>query len=664
MTRRLYTPGTAPQERLNYKNWRKLDYIALEPADRKRALRLERVNKLWMAGRTLAHLAKSSRIDRKSIHRSFDRCVQLAPDGQPYGWVALAKSFRCQPMTRKSAIKPSSGGRGYAGAFNQLLETFPILRKKLIARVLRKEKEGRASKGKKNRPYERKDPLKLLYAYFIQWCVEAGVASSAYPLCRDRLAKRAVARFAQNLRNSKWGRALAVEGHADAHHRLGIGGPEEARILAFAPYDAVQIDGHRIHCVGTVRVRTAKRVVFVPISRITIITVTDVFTLAFLGYSVAIRREPKAWHLTEACKHALSKWQPRELTISGLKYRPDAGFPSSLDPALEGAAWAQEQIDNALINLSEENISGMRRRVGAKIHFGGVGDWERRPVTEMMNHRLEQYGFSRLVSSTGTGPEDPTIQDPNAQAVKHEIEQHELLELIDVVIANLNATKGEGRTAHKSPLHMMRDYVASQDSAFLPRKLPALGENQPDLGIVVKQFTVRGSRNKGRRPYIQLARNRYTSSVLKTSPGLLGQKLRGHINRKDISTIRVYYEDGAELGVLRAKGAWGRHPHTLEDREHYNSLLTSGELTISPDEDEVEAYHLHLAKKSIADASVQKDSRPKTSVNTTRVAEIQLDGRWTNPKSRSSAKKPANLPLRGFGFISPAPTPGKTPHGD
>lgn len=49
--------------------------------------------------------------------------------------------------------------------------------------------------------------------------------------------------------------------------------------------------------------------------------------------------------------------------------------------------------------------------------------------------------------------------------------------------------------------------------------------------------------------------------------GLIGETILIEVNPLDISYIKAYLEDGAELGILTATGEWGRKPHSIKTRQ-------------------------------------------------------------------------------------------------
>jgi len=82
-----------------------------------------------------------------------------------------------------------------------------------------------------------------------------------------------------------------------------------------------------------------------------------------------------------------------------------------------------------------------------------------------------------------------------------------------------------------------------------------------------RRTTVRGYLEQGQRPHINFHGVRYTNSVLASTGAFLGQELRVYYNSQDLRTVRAFAADGAELGVLKAQGAWGEIAHDLKLRQ-------------------------------------------------------------------------------------------------
>jgi hypothetical protein len=82
-----------------------------------------------------------------------------------------------------------------------------------------------------------------------------------------------------------------------------------------------------------------------------------------------------------------------------------------------------------------------------------------------------------------------------------------------------------------------------------------------------RRATVRGYLQQGQRPHINFHGIRYTNAVLASTASFLGEQLRIYYNSQDLRTVRAFAADGAEIGLLKAQGAWGEILHDLKLRQ-------------------------------------------------------------------------------------------------
>ena len=81
---------------------------------------------------------------------------------------------------------------------------------------------------------------------------------------------------------------------------------------------------------------------------------------------------------------------------------------------------------------------------------------------------LERFGLHRLPTSVGSGHADPQKTDGAVAASKLKVTWQELLDLLDVAIAEYNA-KGQPGLGYRSPLEVLRDHFDRDRQRFVPR---------------------------------------------------------------------------------------------------------------------------------------------------------------------------------------------------
>lgn len=89
---------------------------------------------------------------------------------------------------------------------------------------------------------------------------------------------------------------------------------------------------------------------------------------------------------------------------------------------------------------------------------------------------------------------------------------------------------------------------------------------------------VRGGVASGTRPYVQYKGARYRNTQVAHHGKLVGSKIIGILDRRNIALIRAFLPSGEPLGVLKAQGRWGLSPHSLKTRQAILMLERRGEL--------------------------------------------------------------------------------------
>ena len=105
-----------------------------------------------------------------------------------------------------------------------------------------------------------------------------------------------------------------------------------------------------------------------------------------------------------------------------------------------------------------------------------------------------------------------------------------------------------------------------------------------------KLATVRGYLDQGQRPHINFHGVRYTNSVLASTAAFLGRRVRAYYNSQDLRTVRAFAADGAEMGVLKAQGAWGEIAHDLKLRQEIIRLRGRKRLASALSQEFLQSY--------------------------------------------------------------------------
>ena len=607
--------------------WPGVDDSLLPKEQQARLRRLSSAIRVYVMGGSMRAVLHETKISRAQLLRAFARCVTFHPDGQLYGWRGLLPGAARKPYIR---AHPATTASGSAGALHHLFGAVPGLQDRLTNLVLKRGKGV----------HESSISSKALHDAFIKECRLANIPVTQWPFTARQLGRRSIDRFIREVLISHPERAARSRYGAVAASKLLTGSGEDRLMLAIAPFDVAEMDGHRIDMIGGVGIPTPQGVVWVPIERIQLLIIADGCSGAIISYYAVVRRECGSSDILAAAEYLTIPWQPRALRIPGMAYLHGAGLPLGVVPGLSSCAFAALMVDNALINIGFAVTDRLRSRLGCAVNWGPVRKWMRRPLIERINKSLEQAGFQRVVSTTGSHPKDPRRDDPARAAVKHCLGLEELLDLIDVVIANYNATSSEGHFS-LSPLEVLAQTAAGTACATLLPTLPPANGLRPELNRLVFTATITGSLEKGRRPAVKFERQNYTNKVIARDFRLVGKKVLLHVDPNDIRTLEIYLaETGESLGKVRVLGRWRRHPHSLEFRRQINRAIADKRLIVPEGMDPVTAMHNALKRRA---AKHSRKCRPTVSTDATALArEWRATGQSVGPVA-SPPSSPARI---------------------
>ncbi len=634
------TRDTAAPTVLDRALWPAVDVEQLPEDQRNRVRKLTQAITAYLDRQPVRGLLDELKLSRMQLLRAFRRCITFAPDGQLYGWRGVLAGAARKPYERTAPVSTAAGS---AGALTLMFDKVPGLRERLIDLVLKRKPHANV--------HEARISNKALHEAFIGECRAAQLPTTQWPFTARQQGRRSIDRFMAQVLLANPERAARARFGEVAASKLFTGTGEDKLVLAYAPFDVAEMDAHRLDLIGGVGIPTPDGEIWLPIERLQLLPILDARSGAVLSYYVVVRRECRSSDILEAALNLTVPWKRREVRLEGIDYREGGGLPLGMVPGLTACSFGALMVDNALINIGFAVTDRLQKRLGCAVNWGPVRKWMRRPLIERLFRALEQAGFQRVVSTTGSHPKDPRRNDPVGQAVKHCLHLEELLDLIDVVIANYNSQSSEGHFS-LSPLEILSQTVAGTACPTLLPVLPPTTAYRPEFDRLVFRATIRGSLEKGRRPSIKFERQNYTNKVICRDFKLVGQKVILHVNSKDIRSLEVFHADtGASLGKVRVLGRWRREPHSLEFRRQINRAIADKRLVIPDGMDPVTAMHLALKKRA---AKRARKRRPTVSPEATTLArEWRNTGQPTGPSSRAEA------PRRGFVASRRAPVFGR-----
>lgn len=550
----------------------------------------------YLAGKTYDAIRLAYGISPSRLWSLIQRCLQQHPDGQIWGARALVPGVRLRSNQRRAQLKVRSFGArgGHSGALGKLFERFPELKEFVDDLFLKRRKPGVI--------HEPRIAVKNLHKRFLDKCRALGIRSD-YPFTTKWLGKRALGKYLKRLADEKADEVVEARYGRNAARKWKATG-EGAASKATRPFEFVQCDGHRIDGFFTIRVpHPTLGVVPAELPRIWLLAIKDVYSRAILGYLIALALEYDADDVMQCIQHAVVPWNPRNLTIPGLKYPQRGGFPSGVIPQAQWVAWDNFWYDNNKANLADITLDLLHEKLHCRVHPGAIDAIERRAILERFFLTFEENGIHRLPSTTGSHSKDVRRDKPEEKALKFDIRLEHLEELVEVMLAQFNATPHTA-LGYRTPLEVIEHYFASGGEV---RHVDEKDRDTATFLVHRDMRTVRGDMKKSRRPYIEYENAVYRNEVLSRSPHLIGSKLTLHVNRRDLRCIKAFLPNGAEIGILTAQGGWGRTPHSLETRRAIGSMRNRKVLVLNEMDDPIAVYHDHMASEALT----KKRARPR-----------------------------------------------------
>lgn len=554
--RRLLDRLGIPPELRNTAGWPDIDLVVLPSGKQPRFRRLHDAVKLYMeTDRPVKEIAAEAQIPTEELLRFVQRCLTPTNSGQCVGFPALLKYTRLKAYTRTK----DSSNSGHSGLFAKLLSDHPELIKWIEDTALGQRTEDAVP--------ERNIALIDLHSQFLDKLSTLGISPHDYPFSVESRGYESLRQYVKGLEADKIDRAANAKYLRKGQHVTGASQNSKGFRL-HRPYEFVMADTHAFDCSFVVGIPMPDGVYKpVPINRFGIMTVLDVPSRCVLGYQPMLNRDARGEDLLSAARNAVVPWRPRQLSIADLAYRNGAGFPSGVIPECAWRTWMKLSYDNAQAHLAPLVTKALISEIRCSLNDGIAGVPESRAILERFFRTLESRLGHRIVSTTGSNPSDPRRRAPERKAVRYDIRLDDLLQLIDVTIANYNATQ-HSAIGKIAPLEYIR---LALDHGDLARTIPEAERTNFSLHKLYFEPTVRGDIKNGVRPYINYEGSRYRNSVLANAGRLIGLKIKAVANTEDLRFVDLYLPDGNPLGRTVAQGKWGLVKHTLRQRKMINA---------------------------------------------------------------------------------------------
>ena len=519
---------------------------------------------LYVNNVALTAIETATGVVRSQLYRLLDHCVAPHDDGRVFGWRALVPYTRVADYRRNTNVKVSSDGTGSGavGAFSRLTQAHPALASWITEQV-RSKRIALDQISTDGELRVRLRGLKHLHTDFLRRCRALGLTAADYPFSTERMGIRSLAAAVRVECLHRFERGARLAG---ADHLKGMPGTDAAAPAALHALDVVEFDGHRLD----VRLKVVVRDPLgfeqqFEIERIWLLVIIDVCTRAVLGYHLSLNREYSHYDVIRTIEVALEPHRPRTFALPGVGYGALGGFPSGKLPELGYATWRWFKLDNAKANLAEDVRHALADFVGCFIDAGPAHTPDDRPYIERFFGSIAASLSSRLPGYTGSNARDVrrALADPKGN-LRLYVSLTEIEELLEAAIAAYNASPHDGLNG-RTPLEAVEHSVRGRGAMI--DWLPEAKRRTLCLMHTPRRTTVRGYLDQGQRPHINFHGVRYTNAMLASTTAFLGQRLRIYYNSQDLRTVRAFAADGAEIGVLKAQGAWGEIAHDLKLRQ-------------------------------------------------------------------------------------------------
>lgn len=581
-------------EDLNISNWENVYTGNMSELEMKIfSCRKKAIDLFFTSELPIGSIIKETGIGRSEIYRLVSRCLMYDESNKILGYRGLIHYKTLTSYSRKSFDNLDLSN--YSGAFQLLLKTYPELKTFLIEEYFKKSKS-------KNNARELKISYKNLHRKFIDECRKLGIRPNEYPFNTTSLARKSVERFIKDISSNYIQEVAKNSGGQSTMLLNNVNNSINTNSTITRPLERVEFDGHKIDLILALVYQTPQGEQIIDIlNRIWLLTIVDIATRAVLGYHLTLSKEYTEEDIKKCFQSAILPWKPKKLTISGLKYSKNAGFPSYKFPEAQYGKWDEICYDNAKSNLSKGIKDILRKQIGCSINMGPVAVPVRRPIIERLFKGLEENGFHRLPSTTGSNVLDSRRYNAEENAIKFSISPENIEELCDVIIANYNGNPHDSNNGF-SPLEIFESRI---NQGMHITQIPVDERDSVNLFPISAVRQVKGNLEQGRRPYIHFKNVRYSSSELSRDFLMINEKLTILINTDDLRTVIAFRQDGSKYGVLTASGYWGITPHSLKIRNAINKFKRERYFHYTEDEDPIDAFQAFLEEKAINDKKLR-----------------------------------------------------------
>jgi transposase InsO family protein len=510
-------------------------------------------------------------VSKTTLFRMIGLCMNTMPDGTVIGFRAAMPHARFSSYHRRKSVDTMrSDGRGSAGAFARLRETYPGLQEWLDthAKVYRSRKKGG-------------EYFVNVHEAFLKECESVGIKDDQYPLNRKAGGSGA-------LRTYLIDRHKHYQAEKEKNSKLRV---ERDLFPPMSPLDEVQVDGHNLDIRLVISELDAYgEEVLYEILRVWLIAIKDTHSRCVLGHSIALGHTYDHIDILQAVYNSLAPHKQPLSVIPDACYHKDGGFPSQ-NISLEWRTWLSIKLDNAMAHKARHVQEVLAKRVGCVSDFGPPHEPNDRAIIERFFEYVAQNFSHRIIGTTGSSTNDEIkarLSPTHPDGLKLLITLDELKEVVDIVLSNYNGRPHSGIQGH-TPLGLFKAGL-SRD-ALLPDRVRAELRRENSFIMEYQLVKVRSSAKYGG-AYVNFCYLKYKNSDVLRSDSA-GMEVTIGFLRRDVSTIWLFDSAGVSLGILTPPAPWCNHPHSLNLQAEMQRAVRRGQFVFHRDESVLHAYRRH-----------------------------------------------------------------------
>jgi transposase InsO family protein len=545
---------------------------------------------MYLNGESLKIIEKMSGIKYTHVKEFVDRCASLDSSGQPVGYIGLIKGY--QLKSRK-------------GSFIQLLEDHPDIRDQLLLDYYNNKKSK----------WDKLPSFKTIHKSFIKNLIKNGFKETDYPFNTQSRGYRSMIRFLHNIGDKNPYNSLNRYGKDAKQLFRNTYSLQPNQTSPKRPFAKVELDGHKIDALFTVAVENENGDIFhVLAKRIWIIAVIDVATRVVLGYTISVSQNYNRFDVLECIQNAIIPHKKVEFS----QFNPQKSFEGYHSIAIPDTKWAlfdEICLDNALSHLSRDVLDNLEK-IGVSLNYGPVATPHRRPYIERFFKTLEEKGFHRMPSTTGSNSNDLRRIGAEKDSVRYQISLKDISEIAEIVISEYNMQPHESLGGF-SPLSIMKDRM---DRGLIPSSyVPDKSRKDFSLMKCYQIRKVQGNKKKGIRPYVNFSGYKYAGSVLSSSYTPVGKNIVIEFDPLDIRELEAYLENGAHIGRLVIKGKQIGTAISLKTNKLLRDFMNVNNMNDRHVEDAIGEFANNLKEKALFSkkaatylASVRNDAEKRS----------------------------------------------------